>query len=126
PSATMVTLSGITGLTLSATNSSSDVVTISIGGLSGKAIGAGTYNETDISNYTTAGQYILGLTNAYTAGFGVSYDKSNPLTVVITSIDSKTVHGTFSGNFWAINTGTGQTTSAKKTFSSGEFNLPIQ
>jgi|GEM_PF-3202895 len=128
PAATLTSAFGLTSLGLTAASSSQAVIVFNIGALPGKTIGPGTYTETDISSFIIGGTYASvpgSLTSSYTAGNGLSYDNSNPLKIVISAMDSKTVKGTFSGNFWGT-TSTGQTNSTKKTFSNGEFNLQIK
>lgn len=83
---------------------------------------AGTYSELDNTGIVTQGDYNPGSTTVVW-GTGLVSDVSNPLKVTISQIDSKTVTGTFSGDFYYVNTTTAQIGPDKKVFSNGKFYL---
>lgn len=90
-----------------------------------KAITAGTYDELVTDNFVTAGVYNPGSTTIVW-GAGEYPNPPHPLQIVITSIDDKTVKGTFSGDFYYTNVSTVQIGPDKKSFTNGEFYVKIQ
>jgi hypothetical protein len=91
---------------------------------SGKPIVAGTYTETNMTDFVVGGVYNPGGTSVvYGAGeFGTP---TNPLTITISSIDKNTVKGTFSGDFFYTDITTGYVGMPIKTFTNGQFDLKI-
>ncbi|MDO6434814.1 hypothetical protein Q4E93_29650 [Flavitalea sp. BT771] len=87
---------------------------------SGKPIVAGTYSESDATDFAAAAVYNPG-SQTIVWGAGDYPNPPHPLTIVITSIDDKTIKGTFSGDFYYTNTATAQFGPDKKTFTNGEF-----
>lgn len=91
-------------------------------------VGTGTYTH-DGTGYMLLGGYHDGPLNTdYDAGTELSAEAAandktitNHFKVVITSIDNKTVKGTFSGDFYAD----GNLDGDKKTLTEGSFYLPI-
>ena len=105
--------SGLEGISLSINNTPSD-----------NPIIAGTYTETDVLNFLTAGVYNPGSTTEV-YGAGVSPNPTNPLKIVISSIDATTATGTFSGDFIYVNSTTQTVGPGKKVISNGQFYLPV-
>jgi hypothetical protein len=86
----------------------------------------GTYNDT-ASKYAIGAIYNPTATESYGAGSGVTGDLTgtnatgiNRLKIIITSLDSTAVKGTFSGDFFF----NGDPTEAKKTVTNGDFYVP--
>lgn len=91
---------------------------------SGKAIVAGSYNEISTTDYLIVGVYNPDSTTVV-FGTGINPAPANPFQLTITSINKTSVQGTFSGDFYYVNTTTGAFGPAKKTFTNGQFNLKI-
>ena len=90
-----------------------------------KPIVAGTYVETNTTDFVTAGVYNPG-SSTIVYGAGIEPNPTNPLTITITSIDKNTVKGTFSGDFYYMNTQTAYIGLPIKTFTKGQFYVKIQ
>ena len=95
---------------------------------SGKPIIAGTYTDTS-SQFAIIGLYRLNTTTQYVnstnlaqAAFAAGTPLVNHLKIVITSIDSATIKGTFSGDLFF----NGDFTAARKTVTSGDFFVKFQ
>jgi hypothetical protein len=88
----------------------------------GKPIAAGTYSETSSVDYIVAGVYNEG-SSSIVYGTGLYPNPANPFHVTISSIDNSTVKGTFSGDFYYINTITGVTQTVKRSFTNGQFSV---
>jgi hypothetical protein len=116
-----ITMLDITGLASSASSLESLGITINNSGNS-KPIVAGSYSELETDGFVVAAVYNPGSTTIV-YGAGLYLDTINPLKVTITSIDSKTVKGTFSGNLYYTNTTTDSVGPGKKTVTNGEFNV---
>jgi len=121
-----MTAAGITSISVFGNvKSAADLEGINIGinnTPSSKPIVAGTYTETNTADFVTAGVYNPG-SQTVVWGAGQYPSPTHPLTIVITSIDDKTIKGTFSGDFYYTNTATVQIGPDKKTFTNGEFNV---
>jgi len=85
----------------------------------GKPIVAGTYSETDRTDFSMWGLYYPDSTNHVYQG-GQLNNPANPFKITITSIDNTAVKGSFSGDYY-FNTGTTIPGPEKKTFTNGEF-----
>jgi hypothetical protein len=108
----IITIEGATG---TASISSQLGVTIS----STSPIVAGTYTDTTISNFGGI-QYVPSST-AGSSIFGSAAQKSHPTTVVVTSVSSTQIVGTFQGTIYA-----GQdTTTTPTTITNGTFNVKL-
>lgn len=116
-----LTMLDITGLASSASNLESIGITINNSGNS-KPIVSGSYSELETDGFIVGAAYNPGSTTIV-YGTGLYPDTINPLKVTITAIDSKTVKGTFSGDFYYTNTLTDSVGPGKKTFTNGEFNV---
>ena len=88
-----------------------------------KEITTGTYSEATTPGnnivFLTYGEFIGGAMNTYSTGVG----STKPLTFTISSIDTKSVQGSFSGDIY-LRTGTG--TLVKRSLTDGKFNLNFQ
>ena len=128
PAATRTYIGGATYIAISGLATSSPTGGLLELGLSnnpgGPAIKAGTYTDTS-TIFTVTGLYQVSTSEQYAAGtvvfFGTSGGGNPPLTnhfkLVITSVDSTSIKGTFSGDFF-----TGASTSGtKKTVTNGDF-----
>jgi hypothetical protein len=114
-----VTDISVTGNVTSAANLEGINITIN-NSPSSKPIVAGTYSETNGTDFAVGAVYNPGSTTIV-YGAGVYPNPVNPLQIVITSIDNNTIKGAFSGDFYYTNAGTGTIGPAKKTFTNGEF-----
>ncbi|HWK02920.1 MAG TPA: hypothetical protein VNS58_04785 [Puia sp.] len=91
--------------------------------LSLDSIVAGTYTDTT-SHFTVSGAHTRDTTTLYEAGTILASDASNTgtalvnhLKLIITSIDNKSIRGTFSGDFYF----NGDISAAKESITSGAF-----
>ena len=91
---------------------------------SGKPIVAGTYTETNTTDYVVGGVFNPG-SSSVVYGAGEFATPTNPLTITITSIDKNSVKGTFSGDFYYTNVSTGYIGQPVKTFTNGQFYLKV-
>lgn len=87
----------------------------------GKKIVAGTYSESQSTDFVVGAVYNPGSTTVV-YGAGV-YPGSNPLQIVITAMDANTIKGTFSGNLYYENTSSGTIGPNFKVVTNGEFYL---
>ena len=84
---------------------------------------AGTYPEFDgPAGIVTGAVYNPGSTTIVW-GAGLHANPDLPLTIVITSIDDKSIKGTFEGDFFYTDVNTATTTDEKKVFTNGEFDV---
>lgn len=132
PAATRTYIGGATYIAVSGLATSSPTGGMLELGLSnnpgGPAIKAGTYSDTS-SVFTLNGIYQVSTSEQYAAGsivvFGTTGGVNPPITnhfkLVITSIDSTSIKGTFSGDYYAG----GSTAGAKKTITNGDFYAKI-
>jgi hypothetical protein len=114
-----VTLLSITG---NANTSTIEGIALQIKTAANTPIIAGTYSELDTDDFVTTGQYDPNKDAAKFVAGGVS--SFNPLKIVITSIDDKTVKGTFSGAFFFTSASSiPQPSENPKNFTQGEFSV---
>lgn len=133
PIATKMTNSGYTFITVtgfSAASLNTETFTLSLhNSITGvKVFQAGTFSDT-ASAYAISGMYQPSITTQYVAGTGIvaqtlgtSATIANHLKLVITSIDSTSVKGTFSGDCYF----NGDPTAGKKTITNGDFYAKFQ
>lgn len=89
----------------------------------GAVITVGTYTQSGTGNPIIAGIYNPGTTDATAIfGAGLKFPTSAPLQIVISTLTTAEVSGTFSGMFYD-NSGTG---TDSLMITNGSFNLPIQ
>ena len=125
--ATRTTLGGVTYIAITGFATSSptgETMSLSLSnGFSRVAFKPGTYSDT-ASSCDIAGIYQASLSSQFLAGTSVTQSSllssvsiANHFKVAITSIDSASMKGTFSGDYFAG----GDPTGAKKTITSGDF-----
>lgn len=91
-----------------------------------KPIVAGTYNALGATDFFVGGTWALGV-NSVVYGAGLLLDTANPLQIVVSAIDDKTIKGSFKGDFFFTDAAGGTTdASRKKSFSDGEFYVKFQ
>jgi len=122
PTASKITNTGFTQITIDGfTNAGVESMNLIIDNApSGKPLAAGTYTDTT-SAFDVALFYTQNTTTAYAGGTSVTTGASvtiqNHVKIVITSIDSTAIKGTFSGDVFL----NGDVTAAKKTITNGDF-----
>jgi hypothetical protein len=132
PVATRLTNGGFTLIAVSgfaAASSTTEVLSLSLTNDPGQAtFKAGTYSDT-ASGYAIGGVYKATTANQYVAGSSVTQPAlgsgtpvTNHFSVIITSIDSATIKGTFSGDYFLY----GDPTAAKVTITNGDFYAKFQ
>lgn len=92
----------------------------------GLTFGTGTYYDT-VTSYATIGTFVPSVSQSYVSGSGVTgiaagsgVTVTNHLKIIITAVDSTSVKGTFSGDFYYM----GDITGAVKTITNGDFDVP--
>ena len=129
---TTVSGSSVTALLIQGSKTSGgDILQLEVAPTSSsKKVDVGTYSESNTTTYLTSGVYFPKDSSASKTllGFiaGVSPSPTNPLQVVISSIDATTVKGTFKGDFYytfynAADSNYYFSSANKKTFSEGTF-----
>jgi hypothetical protein len=129
PLATRISAYGATEIAIEGFNGTgaSNVQALSIGWTatppSTTKFGTGAWSDTS-QNYSTIGTYVVSTSEQYVSGSGVTGVATlsgtkgiNDLKIVITSMDSTAVKGTFSGDFYLM----GDITGTKRTITNGDF-----
>jgi len=127
-----IAVPGVTSLNITGfvTNSpTGETIALSVSNVYGRPqpIKVGTYSDTS-TLYDVSGSYQTSLTDSYAAGTTVfQFNGSaspavvNHFKLVITSLDSNSVKGTFSGDFFSG----GGTDQPKKTITNGDFYVKL-
>ena len=119
---------GIIGVASTSTGESLEIDLANNAGTTYPAIVAGTYADTS-TVFDVEAYYTPTLTTEYDAGNTLAQEGVNTVTtyanhfkLVITSIDSVSIKGTFSGDFYF----NGDLSAAKKSFTNGDFYAKFQ
>lgn len=126
--ATKITNGNVTLITITGFGSTTtgEALTVTIdNGFGASTIGAGTYSDTT-AKFDVGGTYLISAGQQFVAGTSVVQTMgaviTNHLKLIITAMDSQTIRGTFSGDYYY----NGDPTSSKKTITNGDFYAKFQ